>query len=369
MKTYSGSKREALRQFLDVLPVTFSLSGIFLVTAIFLRSINMEGRQELPADVLTWMSMGILVLLPSFGLYLAARVRSNRLVIDGRNVNLTMDKKTTRMDGESICSIVRVEERGERFLVLVSTGGILKLPDIFEASLAEIEEDLRGFCPTIDVDEFSEEERRRARGERSVFKEGGPFRLSEGVACIFVGVFFAAFWSGAGVLFLGQPEPFSSLGHAMIVLGGYLMVCGYVGWRRLGGSPKRSFTLLTRDTLIIRGLRNVVLHVPSIVEVRPTIQGQEHMNSLRVMTRDGAYVLVNDLDLELPLKEFAGLVPPGWVDPTITFSEAWKMLGKPRWKNFWLLLKGEVTTISKYGVTRYLRRDVEALKVRPAESS
>ena len=367
MKTYMGSRREALRQFLDMLAMTFSLYCIFLVTAIFLRSINLEGRQELPADVLTWMSMGILVLLPSFGLYLAARVRSSRLVIDERNVDLKLGGKTSRMDGESICSIVRVEERGERFLVLVSTEGVLRLPDIFEASFAEIEEDLRRFCPTADLDEFAEEERHRARGERSVSKEGGPFRLSEGVACIFVGVFFAAFWSGVGVFFLGQPEPFSSLGHAMIVLGGFLMVCGYVGWRRLGGSPKRSFTLLTRETLIVHGPRNVILHVPSIVEVRQTVQDQRHR--LRVTTRDGKHVLLHDVDLELPLKEFAGLVPPGWVDPTISFMEAWEKLGKPRLKHFWMLLNGEVMTISKYAVTRYLRSDVEALKVRLKRAS
>ena len=208
--------------------------------------------------------------------------------------------------------------------------------------------------------EFAEDERRRTQGERSVSKEAGPSRLSEGVRCLYTGVFFAVLLVALGTFLHGRPEPLPSLGRALTIFGGLFMLLGYVGWRRLGGSPKRTFTLLTRETLVIRGLRNVILHVPSIVEVRTSHQG--NIPRLRLGTRDGKHVLVDDLELEGPLKEFAGLVPPGWEDPTITFSEALKRLGKPWFSHFWMLVNGEVTTISKYGVTRYLRKDVEALK-------
>ena len=299
---------------------------------------------------------------------MAALVRNCRLVIDGPNVNLKLGRKTSRMNGESICSIIRVVERGDKFLVLVSTEGVMKLPDYFATSLAEIEEDLRSFCPTEELDDFVDEERRRIQGERSVCKEGPIIPHSNGVVSLVMSVIIAALLSVTGFFLQGLPEPFSSLAGIFPIFGGFFMVVGYMGWRCMGGSPKRSFTLLTRETLVVRGQHIVILHVPSIVEVRPSAQGSQG-RKLRVMTRDGKHVLLDDVDLELPLKEFADLTPPGWVDPTVSFTEAWEMLGRLKWRHFWRLLNGDVTTVRKYGVTRYLRSDVEALKVRLGQTS
>jgi hypothetical protein len=365
MREFRGSRRLALWLFSRMLIWTAVLAGTGHLYWSLVRNFpgpEIQSPWALPIGGGIFFAIPILL----YGAF-AAGTLGLRLRVTSDAVTLTCAWQTVRVERARIAAqLLEDDNLGRKCLTLVHSDGVLSFGDWFDAPLEEIRKAVTTRPKWTPFDTVATLERTRWAKDEIVYRDHGARLEAFGAVMALALAMPAALLAYLEWKIAGAVQPLNGYSGQLAIAGMILCVFAVHTLFRYPARWRQRFFLATPDFVMERGERRQrILCTRSISSALLTRESS--FSGVKLTTKDGNSHWLEERDVEDEVRRIVGLPPTAWAGAEVSMAQALRILGSPRIRNWWRLVSGEVTTVHRSGITRYVRAEVEALRDRPAE--